>query len=75
MLFLYICFMRTYQERQEAKKYYVLLEDKDVLGVFGSLKSVCEYIGDKFPSYWTLVRKKTNKFEYGNYSLQIVKPK
>ena len=66
--------MRTYQERQEAKKYYVLLENKDVLGVFGSLRSVCAHMGKKFPSYWTLVRKKTNKFEIGNYSLQIVKP-
>ena len=62
-----------YSDRMESKKYYVLLEDKDVLGVFGSLRKVCEYMGKKFPSYWTLVRKDFDKFEYKNYSLQIIK--
>lgn len=68
--------MITYKERQKNKKYYVLLEDKDVKGVFGNLKKVCDFmIGKKFPSYWTLVRKDFDKFEYGNYSLQVVKNK
>jgi len=58
----------------EDKKYYVLLEEKDVLGVFGSLKRLCDYMkGKKFPSYWTLTRKDFDKFEYGKYSLQVVK--
>jgi hypothetical protein len=66
----------SYSDRMATKKYYVLLEDKDVLGVFSTLRKACEFMtGKKFPSYWTLVRKKTNKFEIGNYSLQIVKPK
>lgn len=55
-------------------KYYVLLENSDVKGVFGSLKKLCESMrGKKFPSYWTLVRKDFDRFDYGNYSLQVVK--
>ena len=66
--------MKTYKERLENKKYYVLLENKDVLGVFGCLKGACEFMdGKNFPSYWTLVRQKKNKFEYGNYTLQVIK--
>lgn len=69
--------MKTYEQRMESKKYYVLLEEKDVLGVFGSLKRLCDSMKDKkFPSYWTLVRKDlSGRFDYGNYSLQIVKHK
>ena len=68
--------MKTYQERIESKKYYVVLEDKTVLGVFGCLKRACDFMkGKKFPSYWTLVRKDFVKFDYGNYSLQILKHK
>lgn len=68
--------MKTYKERIESKKYYVLLEGKTVLGVFGCLKRTCNFMkGKKFPSYWTLVRKNFNKLEYNNYSLQIIKHK
>jgi len=68
--------MKTYQERKESKKCFVLLKNKDVLGVFGSLKSVCDYMGSRLPSYWTLVRKKTNKYEFkdNDYTIHVVKP-
>jgi len=65
---------RTYKKEQQTRKHYVLLNDRDVMGVFSTLKKVCEFMsGENFPSYWTLVRKDFDKFEYGNYSLQIIK--
>ncbi len=49
---------------------------QDVLGVFTTLKKACDFMKEKkFPSYWTLVRKDFDKFDYNNYSLQIVKHK
>jgi hypothetical protein len=58
------------------KNYYVLLKETDVLGVFGSLKRLCDTMkGKDFPSYWTLIRKDFNRYDYGNYSLQVVKSK
>ena len=50
--------MTTYKEQQENKQYYVLLKDREVLGTFGNLKKVCEFMeGKDFYSYHTLVRK------------------
>lgn len=69
----------SYSKRMSTKKYYVLLEKTDVLGVFTTLKKACDFMKEeKFPSYWTLVRQENNtfkddKFKHGNYSLQIVK--
>lgn len=71
---MYICYMSTYKETIERKKYYVILEKNDVKGVFGNLKRACEFMqGKDFPSYWTLVRKKMNRFDYKEYSLQIIR--
>ena len=68
---------RTYKKEQETKKHYVLLRDRDVLGVFSTLSKVCNFMeGEKFPSYWTLTRKDFNKpLEFESYSLQLVKNK
>ena len=63
----------SYSERMATKKYYVLLEKSDVLGVFTTLKKACDFMkGKKFPSYWTLIRQENNtfkndKFKYGSY--------
>lgn len=55
-------------------KYYVLLDGKTVLGVFNTLRKACDFMkGKKFPSYWTLVRKDFDRFDFGNYSLQLIK--
>lgn len=62
--------MTTYKEQQENKMSYVLLQDCEVLGTFGNLRKVCEYMdGKDFPSYWTLVRKKENPIEFDNYKI------
>ena len=48
----------TYKEQRDSKKYFVLLKDCNVLGTFGNLKKVCEFMkGKDFYSYHTLVKK------------------
>ena len=67
---LYICLMSTYKEQKENKMNFVLLKDCNVLGTFGSLKKVCDFVtDDSFPSYWTLVRKKDNPIIFDNYKI------
>ena len=66
--------MATYKEQIENKMSYVLLEDCDVLGTFGNLKKVCEFMdGKDFPSYWTLVRKKDYPLTENGYKIYKVK--
>ena len=66
--------MTTYKEQQENRMSYVLLKDCDVLGTFGNLKKVVEYMNnEEFPSYWTLVRKKENPIEFNDYKIFKVK--
>lgn len=62
--------MTTYKERKKKQYNYVLLKDCVVLGTFGNLKKITEFIeDDKFPSYWTLIRKKENPIEFDNYKI------
>ncbi|WP_299099544.1 hypothetical protein [uncultured Winogradskyella sp.] len=66
--------MTTYKEQQENKMSYVLLKDCEVLGTFGNLKKVCDFMEDEdFPSYWTLIRKKNFPITINNYSIHKVK--
>lgn len=66
--------MTTYKERQENLEYFVLLEDCNVLGTFGNLKKVCDFLkGKDFYSYNTIVRKKTYPVVYKNYKVFKVK--
>ncbi len=66
--------MTTYKERKENKTNYVLLRDCVVIGTYGNLKKITENVeDDKFPSYWTLVRKSENPIEFGNYKIFKVK--
>lgn len=55
---------------------FVLLQNDTVLGVFGSFKGSCEYAKEldlNFPSYWTLARKKKQRIDIGEYSIQATK--
>tara|TARA_R100000935_G_scaffold13736_5_gene27654 strand:+ start:81770 stop:81976 length:207 start_codon:yes stop_codon:yes gene_type:complete len=66
--------MTTYKERQENLEYFVLLEYCNVLGTFGNLKKVCDFLdGKDFYSYNTIVRKKTYPVTYKNYKVFKVK--
>ncbi|MBV7268694.1 hypothetical protein [Winogradskyella luteola] len=66
--------MTTYKEQQENKMSYVLLKDCEVLGTFGNLRKVCDFMeGKDFPSYWTLVRKKENPLVIEDYKIHKVK--
>ena len=66
--------MTTYKERKENQHNYVLLKNGVVLGTFGNLKKITEFVKDeKFPSYWTLVRKKENPIEFDSYQIFKVK--
>lgn len=66
--------MTTYKEQRANLEYYVLLKDCEVLGTFGNLKKVCDYLSDKdFYSYNTLVRKKKFPVVYKEYKLFKVK--
>lgn len=61
--------MATYKEQQKNKHYYVLLKNSEVMGTFGNLRKVCEYLkGIDFYSYHTLVRKEF-PIVYKNYKL------
>ena len=62
--------MATYKEQQENRKSYVLLKDCEVLGTFGNLKKVCEYMSEKdFYSYNTIIRKKEFPIIYKEYKV------
>ena len=66
--------MKTYKEQIKNKTNCVLLKDRIVLGTFGSLKKIVNFVSsDEFPSYWTLIRKKDNPIVCGNYSIFRVK--
>jgi hypothetical protein len=66
--------MVTYKERKQNQQNFVLLKDGVPLGTFGNLKKVVEFVDEKyFPSYWTLVRKKDNPLECGEYLIYKVK--
>lgn len=62
--------MTTYKERIKNLEHYVLLENSDVLGTFGNLKTLCDFLdGKDFYSYNTIVRKKTYPVTYKNYKV------
>lgn len=66
--------MTTYKEQLELRRAWVLIKDGEVLGVFGNLKKLCDFMEEKdFPSYWTLVRKKDTRIDWKEYSIQVVK--
>ena len=66
--------MITYKERIQNKTNYVLIENDIVLGTFGNLKKITDFMkGKDFPSYWTLVRKKDYPIEFDNYKIFKVK--
>lgn len=66
--------MTTYKERMKNKMNFVLIKGDIVLGTFGNLKKITEFVGDKnFPSYWTLVRKEEYPIEFEDYRIFKVK--
>ncbi len=66
--------MTTYKERKKKQYNYVLLENGVVLGTYGNLKKITEFVDDdNFPSYWTLVRKKEFPIKFDNYKIFKVK--
>jgi hypothetical protein len=66
--------MTTYKERMQGKTNYVLIKSDIVLGTFGNLKKITEFVkDDDFLSYWTLVRKEDNPIIFGDYKIFKVK--
>ncbi|WP_397364341.1 hypothetical protein [Olleya sp. R77988] len=66
--------MTTYKERKENQYNFVLLKNGIVLGTFGNLKKITEFVKDEdFPSYWTLVRKKEFPIELTDFQIFKVK--
>jgi len=66
--------MTTYKERMKNKMNFVLIKDDIVLGTFGNLKKITEFIeDDNFPSYWTLIRKNDYPIISENYKIFKVK--
>ena len=70
----------SYSKRISTKKHYVISYEKDVIGVFTTLKKACDFMdGEDFPSYWTIVRsmkwkERSNgirKFEDRKYNFLI----
>ncbi|MCB0746790.1 MAG: hypothetical protein KDC90_04935 [Ignavibacteriae bacterium] len=66
--------MVTYKERIKNKMNFVLVKDGEVLGTFGNLRKITEFVEDEnFLSYWTLVRKENYPIEFGDYRIFKVK--
>lgn len=66
--------MTTYKEQQKDRTNFVLLENGNVLGTFGNLKKVCDFLSDKdFYSYNTIIRKKDFPVIFKDYSVWKVK--
>lgn len=62
--------MVTYKERMKNKMNFVLIKGDIVLGTFGNLKKITEFVEDEdFLSYWTLVRKEENPIEFKDYRI------
>lgn len=61
-----------YQDHIKNLQNFVLIQDLIVLGTFGNLRKLVNFIkDDDFPSYWTLIRIKEEDYpiEYNNYSI------
>lgn len=66
--------MVTYKERMKDKMNFVLIKNDIVLGTFGNLRKITEFIeNDNFPSYWTLVRKDDYPIYFEDYRIFKVK--
>lgn len=68
--------MISYKEQQENKHNFVLMKENEVIGTFGNLRKLCNYVTDEsFLSYWTLVRKKDSEYplKSGVYTIFKVK--
>ncbi|AXP80917.1 hypothetical protein CJ739_1832 [Mariniflexile rhizosphaerae] len=66
--------MTTYKERIKDKTNFVLIKNDVVLGTFGNLKKITDFVEDEnFPSYWTLVRKDEYPIEFEDYRIFKVK--
>ena len=66
--------MVTHKERMKNKMNFVLIKNDVVLGTFGNLRKITEFVKDKsFPSYWTLVRKDEFPIEFEDYKIFKVK--
>lgn len=66
--------MSTYKEQKEKKFNFVLTKNGNVMGTFGNLRKITNYMmEEKFPSYWTLIRKKENPIELEKYKIFRVK--
>lgn len=66
--------MSTYKQQRDNRHYYVLLKDCEVLGTYGNLKKICEFMkGQDFYSYNTIIRKKDFPILYKGYKIFKVK--
>lgn len=67
--------MVKYQERKAKKEYYVLIKSGMVIGLYGQLKKLCNTAKEKdkdFPSYSALSKKKSQRMDFGEYSIQMI---
>jgi len=65
--------MKTYKEQIKNKHNFVLSENGNIIGTFGNLRKVTKYMeGEKFKSYWTLIRKKEYPIHVFEYSIHKV---
>lgn len=63
-----------YKDRINDLTNFVLLQNGNVIGTFGNLKKVADFLnGEQFCSYWTLARKKDFPVKCKNYTIFKVK--
>jgi len=65
--------MTTYKKRMESLHHLVLSRDGQVIGTFGNLKKIVDFVDDPdFLSYWTLIKRKY-PIEFGRYRIDKVR--
>ena len=67
---------KTYREKRDSQKVWVLLENGNLVGVFSNLKKMFDFailVDKDFPAYWTLARNKNQKMKYGKYTIYHTK--
>lgn len=66
--------MITYKEQIKNKRNFVLVKNDVVIATFGNLRKLVDFVKDeKFPSYWTLIRKKKYPIIFNEYAIYKVK--
>jgi|GEM_PF-4563650 len=67
---------KTYREKRDNQKAWILFQNGKLVGVFSNLQKMHDFasqIDPAFPKYWELNRNKNKKIVYGDYKIYYTK--